>query len=599
MELKSVKIIKNTKETNTGSSYFMMTTINRQNMKLVEKELESIHLIQYLDSIVEEDEEVITIDLRKKTLKKLLRYYNEKENDIIKEAPNQETKTNKETKEMNENIEEKDDNKPDFTEKQKIDLFENFKKQLNTKETSINFEIDQLINDVYSQLSHNSIQTFQHYTKYVSIKNIIYQMNSIVKSKDRDYSILMIRSIANKMINLIEDKYNEFEKNSVKLKILKEKFNIVDLKQRIDLPPNIIIDPIGKKKKLDLNSFFDIGINIMNQVFSEVYSLFYLLIKFGEQLDCIFALLLNKLDSNFSIKNLIGSTFYNIINSERCLKYCLIVIKHKCLKMEDSLFIEKNFKDSHNHLPKLLNFINDELKAMFEKILLNSQQPRILNDPITPDNSETVSEEDKNASFSISEPNRKYDNQCENSKTDEIKLIRKQKQNEHKQSEDNNPDLEDLVNYINTEENDKNDKNSYKDKKIKKKVNNPRKLRTQSESVIQTNPNYDELDNNLSNYQDKDRKSFVMEDKKNKKRFKDDLTTEEANFNYFNNDKCNLLLKSSKKKLKLSTEESTNIEEEEDEEDNQTVKKFGLILSNQSVHSAFTLKLRVENLYDN
>ena len=253
-------------------------------------------------------------------------------------------------------------------------------------------------------------------------------MNSIIKSKDKDYSILMMRSIVNKMVYLIEDKYNELEKNSSKLKLLREKFNIVDLRQKIDLPSNIIIDPIGKKKKLDLNSFFDIGINTMTQVFSELYSLFYLLIKFGEQLDCIFALLINKLDSNFSIKNLIASTFYNIINNERCLKYCLIVIKHKCLKMDELLFIEKNFKDSHNHLSKLLSFINDELKAMFEKIILNSHQPKILNDPITPDNSETVSEEDKNNSFSISEPNSKYDKECENSKTEQIKIIRKQKQ---------------------------------------------------------------------------------------------------------------------------------------------------------------------------
>ena len=172
MELKSVKLIKNSKENNTKSSYFMMTTMNRQNMKLIEKELESIHLIQYLDSIVEEDEEVITIDLRKKTLKKLLRYYNEKENDNIKDTVDQESKlnskTNKEVKETLVKNDEKDESKLDFTEKQKLDLFENFKKQLNTKETSINFEIDQLISDVYSQLSHNSVQTFQHYTKYVS-----------------------------------------------------------------------------------------------------------------------------------------------------------------------------------------------------------------------------------------------------------------------------------------------------------------------------------------------------------------------------------------------------------------------------------------------
>lgn len=175
MELKSVKLIKSSKENNTKSSYFMMTTMNRQNMKLIEKELESIHLIQYLDSIVEEDEEVITIDLRKKTLKKLLRYYNEKESDNTKESVDQEyksiSKSNIETKEISEKKEERDECKLDFTEKQKLDLFENFKKQLNTKETSINFEIDQLISDVYSQLSHNSVQTFQHYTKYVSFNN--------------------------------------------------------------------------------------------------------------------------------------------------------------------------------------------------------------------------------------------------------------------------------------------------------------------------------------------------------------------------------------------------------------------------------------------
>ena len=174
MELKSVKFIKNSKENNTKGSHLMMTSMNRQNMKLIEKELESIHLIQYLDSIVEEDEEVITIDLRKKTLKKLLRYYNEKENDNdnIKDSADQENKLNsksyKEAKETFVEKDEKDESKLDFTEKQKLDLFENFKKQLNTKETSINFEIDQLISDVYSQLSHNSVQTFQHYTKYVS-----------------------------------------------------------------------------------------------------------------------------------------------------------------------------------------------------------------------------------------------------------------------------------------------------------------------------------------------------------------------------------------------------------------------------------------------
>ena len=50
--------------------------------------------------------------------------------------------------------------------------------------------------------------------------------------------------------------------------------------------------------------------------------------------------------------------------------------------------------------------------------------------------------------------------------------------------------------------------------------------------------------------------------------------------------------------MKLSTEESTNIEEEEDEEDSITVKKFSLILTNQSVHAAFTLKLTIDSLYD-
>ena len=63
--------------------------LNKKYMKLFEKDLENVHFYTALNSIEEEEdeEEFITIDLQKKTLKKLLRNYNEeKETNLLSEV---------------------------------------------------------------------------------------------------------------------------------------------------------------------------------------------------------------------------------------------------------------------------------------------------------------------------------------------------------------------------------------------------------------------------------------------------------------------------------------------------------------------------------
>lgn len=134
--------------------------VSSNNIKIIESELESCQLIQYLDSITE-DEEVISINLQKKTLKKMIKCFNSKENEIDKLINS--LNTNKDKSFLM-----KTDEKDEFcSEKIKI-YFEKFLIQLNSKETILQFEIEQLLSDVLSQLSHNSSLSFNHYSKYVS-----------------------------------------------------------------------------------------------------------------------------------------------------------------------------------------------------------------------------------------------------------------------------------------------------------------------------------------------------------------------------------------------------------------------------------------------
>lgn len=183
MDFKSLKLLRSkegsNRESTLKSSSFFKIGSSKKHLKLMENELDNIHLIQYLDSITEEDEMVITIDLRKKTLKRLLQHLKDDNEDIDKS-----TKINGMTQEhknsitnlfMNENsgVDQKDEPVSaslNLTADQKNELYLKFKSNIESKDTSIKFEIEQIINDVFLQATHKSTsQSNKKYKKYVSL----------------------------------------------------------------------------------------------------------------------------------------------------------------------------------------------------------------------------------------------------------------------------------------------------------------------------------------------------------------------------------------------------------------------------------------------
>lgn len=180
MDFKSLKLLRskegnNPKSSIKSSTFFKMGS-SKKHLKLMENELDNIHLIQYLDSIAEEDEMVITIDLRKKTLKRLLQHLKDDNEEVDKSSQSKSQGVENNTiscskgKNNDDRAEEPVSTSLNLTADQKNELYLKFKSNIESKDTSIKFEIDQIINDVSLQISHNSTcQSNKKYKKYVSL----------------------------------------------------------------------------------------------------------------------------------------------------------------------------------------------------------------------------------------------------------------------------------------------------------------------------------------------------------------------------------------------------------------------------------------------
>lgn len=179
MDFKSLKLMRSIDDSNQdstlNSSNALRVGISQKHLKLVESELDNAHLIQYLDSITEEDEMIVTIDLRKKTLKRILQNLKEDNDKTYKlkeknrkeiEKPN--ISSNRFYKENSKKCEPTQTSLA-FTQVQKNELYLKFKSNIESKVTSIKFEIDQIINDVSLQAIHNTSQSNKKYKRYVRI----------------------------------------------------------------------------------------------------------------------------------------------------------------------------------------------------------------------------------------------------------------------------------------------------------------------------------------------------------------------------------------------------------------------------------------------
>lgn len=219
------------------SSNNKKSKISKKYLQLIENDLENVHFIQMLDSIAEEDEEdFITINLQKKTIKKLLRNYNNKEeeslgeviynsiksaikgnsnkkgrkldlvissayqqledqtkaegnaadiinlikkesqttNTISNNTNNNSDTVNNEDEDEDINLENLNKSDLNFTNDQLVKLFKRFKSDLDGKHQSIKFEIDQIFNDLNTQFSYQIDEMYKKYNKYVSQKHSEY-----------------------------------------------------------------------------------------------------------------------------------------------------------------------------------------------------------------------------------------------------------------------------------------------------------------------------------------------------------------------------------------------------------------------------------------
>ena len=119
---------------------------NKEKLFSLEKELEDFHLLSLMASEDEDDDEFITIDMSRKTLKRMIRIYCDNDNDKIKK--------NKIIK---------------FTQQEKSAMYEKFKLNFEIKDKNMKYEIEQILTDVYNQHNCHEVENiFKHYQKYVS-----------------------------------------------------------------------------------------------------------------------------------------------------------------------------------------------------------------------------------------------------------------------------------------------------------------------------------------------------------------------------------------------------------------------------------------------
>lgn len=410
----------------------------------------------------------------------------------------------------------------------------------------------------------------------------------------------MLRTLVSKISDqLVETVYESLYSNP-KRKQIKDRFESIKGKHRIELPNKVFIDSVSKKK-LDLNSNYELGINNLSFIFTELFNQFDILARLTEELGEIFSAVMEKLNNKFSWFQLIDlavSCLSEKINGDNLAKYTLISIKHKEIRLDDILKMETYIIRSNETKERVNVLINEEIRIMFEKIIENSEKEskEVILSPKTPVNSE-LSDYDSIIHKDTSNLKSKVK---VNETSDKNKSARKES---FISSDSVNPsisDIDSLVDYINQKDDKSNQPENRDDtyKKCvsskKKKINMPdeRKLRTKSDAV-ESEITYASNQAAISHI-DQEKRSLFIEDKKV---FQEEIkemknTKDLPEINDYSED--SILKKPSFKKRQSkhnTAEESTNIDDEDEIEEKSIIKRFCLELSSQSVHAAYVHKI--------
>lgn len=173
---------------NISDSYYKKIKKNYIRMNQVNSDLEKVLFCNLAPITEEDEEEFVAINLKKKTIKKLLRNYNES---LVKEALYSSFKNSMKEKKTfineddwideeemkslemlieDENLDLKEQMKysVNFTKDQISQLYESFNNDLIGKFQSMSFEIEQIFEELNMRYNFNSDAVYKKYNKYVS-----------------------------------------------------------------------------------------------------------------------------------------------------------------------------------------------------------------------------------------------------------------------------------------------------------------------------------------------------------------------------------------------------------------------------------------------
>lgn len=171
----------------------------------------------------------------------------------------------------------------------------------------------------------------------------------------------MLYVLNKSLIQTVNKNIEQFYLNNGKIRVYKEKFNSLHKKYPLNFSEELF-----STSKSDLKFTKEFGTNNINITFNELYKVFQLIEKFAEIIEKTFQTLIEKVDDRISLKNIIFNRFFNALNNDDFLKYCLLFTKSKNSK-SSIIIIEQIFNESKGSQIIIEKKLIEEMRILFDK----------------------------------------------------------------------------------------------------------------------------------------------------------------------------------------------------------------------------------------